>query len=143
MQQSVRVERVPHAAAALHVVGEPDRRGTFAKHLAVGVRLRLADAVLVHDVIDGVLAFERHVGTQLERLQVDFGFDAAVQFRQRLLQARKPDRAPGTGDVGNEIDAERSRGGHGDLGSGMRPIWRRRRENRGRTARMIRRRLLE
>src|SRR6185437_7914688 len=90
-----------------------ERRGTLADRRAVGVHPRLVDAVLAHDVLAGILACGRHLRVQFERLQVDVRAHRAVELRQRLLQAGEPDRAPRTGDVGDEIDAERGGGGHG------------------------------
>ncbi len=51
------VKGVPDAAAPLGVVGEADGCAALADGLAVGARLLGADAVLLRQVLDGVLAF--------------------------------------------------------------------------------------
>jgi len=58
-------------------------------------------------VLTHVLAFRRHLRIQLEWLEMDLGVHLAIEFRQRLLQRGQPDRAPRTGHIGDEIDAQR------------------------------------
>ena len=58
--------------------------------------------------LDGVrvLAFRRHVRSEFEWRKADLRIDLAanrIQRRQKRLQA---DHAPGTGDVGDEVDTE-------------------------------------
>src|SRR6185437_14919082 len=110
----MRIEGVPDAAAIAGIDGHAQRRGALADCLPVGFELRFADAILVHDVFARILAFERYLRIQFERLQVDVRLDAAIEFRQCLLQAGQPDRAPRASDVGNEVDSEAGRSIHGD-----------------------------
>src|SRR5690348_8115899 len=106
MQQAVRIEGVPDAAAMPGIDHDAERRGTLADRLAIGLQLRFADAVLVHQVSIGVLALAWKLWIELERLQVDVGFDASIQLRERRLKTGKADCAPRAGDVGNEVDAQ-------------------------------------
>jgi hypothetical protein len=52
------------------------------------------------------LAFRRHVGIEVERLQVDLRLNRIAHAGERLLGRAQADDALGAGDVGDEIDAE-------------------------------------
>ena len=122
VQQPVCVEGVPDPPAALLPELEADRLAAGPQGLPVGGLLLSGGAVLLAQVLGDVLAFRSHLRIELEGLEVQFGLDVAVQPLQRLLQGSQPDGAPGTGDVGDEIDLE---GGHARHAIGSRPTLRR------------------
>jgi hypothetical protein len=106
VQQAVGVERVVDTAAPIHVEGEAQRRAALADHLAIRIDLFCRTAVFSHQVLGGILAFGRHLRIQFERLEVDLRRHFAFKVGQCLLQRRQSHCAPGTGDVGDEIDTE-------------------------------------
>lgn len=114
MQQAVGVEGVPDAAVLRHphVEPGPSLGGAGADHGAVLSRLLGGRAVFAGDVVDDVLALGRHVGVELERLEMDLGLDPlGPEPVQRRGQAAEADDAPGADDVGDEVDVEGA--GHG------------------------------
>ena len=64
-------------------------------------------AVLAREVLGRVLALGRHRRIELERLEVQLDRDLVVEPLERLLERPEADRAPGAGDVGDEIDLHR------------------------------------
>ena len=65
------------------------------------------------EVLGRVLAFGRHRRIELERLEVQLDRTSSPSRSRRLVERPQADRAPGAGDVGNELDLERLRS-HGD-----------------------------
>ena len=55
-------------------------------------------------MLNDILAAWRHVGIELEWMEVQFDLHFVAQTGQRLLERTKPDRAPGARDIGHEID---------------------------------------
>ena len=112
VQQAMAVEGVVDAAAPFRVEGEAGLGAALADGVA-DLRLLLGrGAVLGGQVLAHVLPARRHLRVELEWLQVHAGLHGIGAARQRLLQRRKAHCAPGTGDVGNEVDAQ-GLGAHG------------------------------
>ena len=107
MQQAVRVEGVPDARPLAE--READLGAALAQDRA-GLRELLGRrAVLARDVFGRVLAFGRHRRVELERLEVQLDRDLVAEPLERPVERPQADRAPGAGDVGNEIDLQRLR----------------------------------
>ena len=104
VQQPVRVEGVVGAAAFALAESEAHRLAALAYRFAVVLDLRGCDAVLARQVLDDILARCRHLRVQFEGLEVQLGLDFAVEAGQCLLERVQPDRAPGAGHIGYEID---------------------------------------
>jgi hypothetical protein len=108
VEQAVRIERVIHPALVGHRHGETERGGALSDHLAIGGELLGRRAIFAGDMLDHILALGRHVGIELERLEMQRGFDLVTSACQRLFQAVQADDAPGAGNVRDEIDLERA-----------------------------------
>ena len=108
VQQPVRVERVVGAPPLALAEGEADRLAALADRLGVAFDLLGRDAVLARQVLDDLLALRRHLRVQLERLEVQVGLHFAVEPLERAFERVEADRAPGAGDIGDEIDLHRS-----------------------------------
>ena len=105
----MRIERIENAAAPAHVERESELGATCSDAFLVVRHLLGRCAVLLCDVLDDVLALRRHLRIELERLEMNFGASLGADALERLLERGEPDRTPGAGDIGNEVDLERSR----------------------------------
>ena len=99
VEQPVGIERVVDATLRPARHHEADGGGALADHLAVRGHLLGGGAVFAGDMLGAILAFRRHVGIELERLEMDVGLDQVPGPRQGFFQAFQPDHAPGAGNV--------------------------------------------
>ena len=100
----MRIESVVDTETLALAEGESHGFTALADHFAVAFALLGRDAVLARQVFDNVLAHWRHLWIQLERLEVQLSLHFAAESGKGLLERVQPDRAPGTGNVGDEID---------------------------------------
>src|SRR4029453_19210664 len=107
----MRVERVVDPGALVHVEGESERRAARTNDFLIANQFFTRRAVLLCDVLADVLPVRRHLRIELERLEMNIGWRFLADALERLLQRFQPDYAPGTGDIGHEVNLEVS--GHG------------------------------
>src|SRR6185312_5430103 len=118
VQKPMRVKGVVDAAAPAarlirHAELEAQLRAARTDVFAVRMRLCRRDPVFFGNVLSNFLALGRHLGVELERLEMKLGGNVSADARQGLIERFQADRAPGAGDVGNKVDFEWS--GHGVL----------------------------
>ncbi len=100
----MRIEGVVDAAAPLKVEMKSQRIAARLERLLAAVDVDRGRAVFLRDVLDDVLPFRCHLRIELERLEVKVGAELRAQARQGGLQRFQSDRAPRTGNIGDEID---------------------------------------
>ena len=104
MQESVRIEGVVDPRSAVHVEFEA-HLGTAPPDVVARLCLLLRrGAVLLGQVLAHVLAARTHVWVEFEGQKVHGGADVRLQSCERLLQRAQTHRAPGAGDVRDEVD---------------------------------------
>src|SRR3954452_24687366 len=106
MQQPVRIEGVPDASAAFLSKLEAHVRAALRNTFAILRLLLRRGPVLLRDVLGDVLAFRAHLRIELERLEAQVDHDLALQLLDGAFQRSEADRAPGAGDVRDEVDVE-------------------------------------
>ncbi len=104
VQQPMRIERVVDAPPLVHVELKAKLGAPRTDHLLALLDLSGRRSVLALDVLDDVLAARAHLRVELERLEVQLGFDLIGELIEGGLQRLQPDDAPGARHVGHEID---------------------------------------
>ncbi|MNP24509.1 hypothetical protein D3C76_1172730 [compost metagenome] len=95
--------------ALLQIELEADGLAASDLHGLAGGDVVGRSPVLAHQVLDRLLTFGRHVRVQLERLVGQLDRDFPGHVLDRLLQRRRPQRAPGAHHIGDEIDGDGGR----------------------------------
>src|SRR5690606_20886963 len=106
VEQAMGVEGVVDPAAAFGAEPEAHLGASLADHLPRGRLLLRRGAVLLRDVLGDVLAFRPHARIELEGLEMDRCIDLVAQPVQGGLERGQADRAPGAGDIGDEVDPD-------------------------------------
>ncbi|MNG12638.1 hypothetical protein D3C84_962620 [compost metagenome] len=105
----MRIEGVVEVRALLQIELEADGLAASDLHGLAGGDVVGRSPVLAHQVLDRLLTFGRHVRVQLERLVGQLDRDFPGHVLDRLLQRRRPQRAPGAHHIGDEIDGDGGR----------------------------------
>jgi hypothetical protein len=111
----MRIERVVDAGPLAHVEREAELGSPRTDRFLIATQLLGRRAVFLREVLGDVLARCRHLRIQLERLEMNVCGHGVARALQRLFERAQPDHAPGTGDIGHEVDLE--------LGSHERRMW--------------------
>src|ERR1700694_5479898 len=106
MKQPVRVEGVVDATAFAHLEMESELLTTRADRLATSRVLLRRGAVLLLEVFSDVLTRRTQLWVELKRLKMHVHQNVIAQSAQGCLERFQPDDAPGTRNVGNEIDLD-------------------------------------
>ncbi|MNS22064.1 hypothetical protein D3C72_538450 [compost metagenome] len=108
-QQTVSVEGVVEVGALLQVELEADGIAAFDLHRFAISDVLSGTSVFAHQVLDGFLAFGRHVRVQLERLVGQLNRNLTRHVLDRPFQRRRSQCAPRAHHIGDEIDGHRRR----------------------------------
>src|SRR6185437_4668379 len=111
LQQPVSIESVVDPGALVEVECESDLRAARAKRLLSVPHLLRRGTVLGAQMLDDVLALLAHLRIELEGLKVEVRLDARPKLRERGFERAERDRAPGAGDIGDEVDLHTGRHG--------------------------------
>src|SRR5690606_14801602 len=68
MQKPMRIEGVPDAALGPVIEGEAERGAVRLYHFSSRLRTLWRRSILLRHMLNGVLAFRRHIGIKLKRL---------------------------------------------------------------------------